>query len=268
MRVFLTAAILLLIGEAIIGLAFLAGYHWWGGALRGLLVAAVAAIIMIAPWIGDLVIDFDSASGKGVIRLSWWGKVMLQVSAPPSARICLLGICIKRVTRRPEKPPRPKRAVKSQRMLRRRMWRWLRRSLRDLVPPVLAGSHLAHVFLWEAREIELTTQSPTQFSLADQMIAKIIGSPRLGGSAPRRLQPGREGKAAAKPQPGTLQLRFLYPRKRRIVFHYRIGLFRISAAAAVALAQARPLRALRAMKEARRRWEASTVTVAPNTPAE
>jgi hypothetical protein len=148
------------------------------------------------------------------------------------------------------------------------MWRWLRRSLRDLVPPVLAGSHLAHVFLWEAREIELTTQSPTQFSLADQMIAKIIGSPRLGGSAPRRLQPGREGKAAAKPQPGTLQLRFLYPGKRRIVFHYRIGLFRISAAAAVALAQARPLRALRAMKEARRRWEASTVTVAPNTPAE
>lgn len=148
------------------------------------------------------------------------------------------------------------------------MWRWLRRSLSDLAPPLLAGSHLAHVFFWEAREIELTIQSPTQFSLADQMIAKIIGSPRFGGGAPRPSQPGRERKAAASPHSGAIQLHFLYPGKRRIVFHYGIGLFRISAAAAVALAQTRPLRALRAMKDARRRWEASTVTVAPSTPAE
>jgi len=245
MRVFLTAAIFLLIGEAIIGLAFLAGYHWWGGALRGLLVATIVAIIGIAPWIGELVIDFDSASRTGAARLAWWGKVILQMSPPSSIRICLLGICIRRMAKKPEKP-RPRRIVKSQRMLKRRMWRWLQRSLKDIVPPLLAGSHLAHVFFWDAREIELTLQSPTQFSLADQMIAKIIGSPKLG----------------------TMQLHCLYPGKRRIVFHYRIGLFRIAAATAVALAQARPLRALRSAKQAQQRWKASTIEAVPRAPAE
>ncbi len=241
MRVFLTAALLLLIGEVIIGLAFLAGYHWWGGGLKGLLVVAAVTVIGIAPWIGDLVIDFDSASRSGVARLAWWGKVALQLGTPTTVRISLLGICVRRMARKPEKP-RPKRIVRSRRMLERRMWRWLQSSFRDIVPPLLAAGHLAHVFFWDAREIELTLQSPTQFSLADQMIAKIIGSPRLG----------------------TLQLHCLYPGTRRIVFHYRIGLFRIAAATAVALAQARPLRSA---KRAQRRWEASAVEAAPGGPA-
>ena len=243
MRVFLTAAILLLIDEAIIGLAFLAGYHWWGGVLRGLLTAAAVIIVGIAPWIGDLVIDFDSASRSGVVRLAWWGRVSLQMGGPRTVRISFLGIPIRRIAQKPEEP-RPRRVIKSQRILRRRMWRWLQRNLERIVPPLLAAGHLAHAFFWDAREIDLTLQSPTQFTLADQMIAKLIGSPKLG----------------------TLQLHCLYPGKRRIAFHYRIGLLRIFVAAVVALAQARPLKAMRSAKQAQRQWQASTVEVAPGGP--
>lgn len=245
MRVFITAAILLLIGEVILGLAFFAGYYWWGGGLRGLIAAAIAAILMIAPWMGDMVVDFDSSAGKGTVRLAWWGKVIQELKPTPRLRICLLGICVKRAIRKPGKP-KPRRVIKSRRTLTRSLWRWLRRNFEKLVPMLLAVGQLAHVLFREAREIELTVQSPTQFSFADNMIAKLIGSPKLG----------------------RLQLRCLYPGERRIVLHYRIGLPRAAMAALLALAQGRPRQAFRSVKELRRRWETSTVEAVPSTASE
>jgi len=242
MRVFLAAATMLLVCEAIIGFAFLGGYHWLGGGLGGLVVAGIAVVLLAAPWIGDIAVELDSAAGTSVIRLAWWGRIVQEMKPSPRLRIYVLGICVRRVVKKPGKP-KPRRVARSKKLVRRGLWRWLCRSFETLAPMLLSSGHLLHALFWEARRIELTVQSPTQFRLADEMIAKIVGSPKLG----------------------KLQLRCLYPGEKRVVFRYRIGLSRAALAALVAIAQSRPRRLMRSMKDARRTWEAATVEVVPGT---
>ena len=65
MRVLLAVALILLFLEAILAFACFAGWHWLGGWPWGAVLVAGVILLIVAPWVGELRVEFDSAAGGG-----------------------------------------------------------------------------------------------------------------------------------------------------------------------------------------------------------
>lgn len=232
MRVFAVAALILLLLEAVLLLAFLAGFYWLGGWLPGVLLCAVVFLLLLLPWLGDLVVHYESAAGRVAVRMSWWGHMTYQGKPDRELRIRVLGIPWRK--RMEERKPKEKPDVEpevAQEARRRRRWgmmRWGRQNVEQLIRLLLTGLQAGHEMLCASKELRVRVGAPTQISYADQAIAGAVGRRRLG----------------------PLELRCAADGERRVTVHYRIGLLRAALTGLCVAAQAKPWKLARAMKAA------------------
>jgi hypothetical protein len=223
MRVFVFVAIKLLLLEALLAFACYAGYYWLGGGWPGtLLVLAVAALI-VAPWIGDLRVDFDSGAGKLRVGLAWWAAMQMSLKPPGEARFRVLFITWR--SRGKAKPRRRRRAQAA----RPSGLSGVAQNLGGLARLAVAGLQALLTLLTEAKELRVRAQGLTQIDAADRALSGLVGAREVG----------------------SLDLTLLGSGRRKVEVHYRIGLLRACLAAEYALLEGRPLRTLRRLRAAR-----------------
>jgi hypothetical protein len=217
MRPLTYVALVVVCLEVIVALAALLGYRWLGGWEGAFLLGLIALILIALPWVGDLVVSFDSITGIASAHLAWWGRAVYELRPERRLRVHILGLRVRtskpgrRASRRRERKPPPRGP------------RRLPHRLDQFIATVLVAGQTAHALASQARGISLTLQSPIGLGVLDRFLARTIGSRRLG----------------------KLQLRCLDQGERRVTFSYRIGLLRAALIAARFLAEGRPRRALR-----------------------
>ncbi len=176
MRVLATVAVILIILEAVLALAFWGGWVWIGGWSGGVILLVSALLLLALPWIGDLHIHYDSVNNQTEVRLSWWGRLTLQTKPTREirGRVFLIPWRRKlkkkaRVTRRECEPERGRKLVG-----------WGTDKFYPVVRALLAVLQATHQLLWESREFSVYVQAPTQIEPADRTIAGLVGARTLG----------------------------------------------------------------------------------------
>src|SRR5262245_17939954 len=221
MRLIWIVALGVLAFEIILALAFWAGWAWIGGWPGGLGLLALALVLMILPWLGDLSVDVDSEIAKADVGLGWIGRFTRSGEPKRETRMRFLFF---HWTQR-DGAPRKKKRKKPARVQGRRRGRV--GTVLDSVPPIFrmvsaAGQALVDLAL-EAHEFSVEVQSPTPLQRANTALAGFIGTRQLG---PLRLQVSGRGERAFR-------------------LRYRIKFARAAAIALSALVQARPDRGIR-----------------------
>jgi len=233
MRVFTGVFIWVLLSEMLVGLGFLAGYYWIGGWQMGLLVTGAALLIMLLPWLGELRAQYDSASERVEVRMGWWGRVRYQRKPRAMLEVRACGIPWRRELDKPQASAEPSEpvppaqpAAKKSRPPRRR-WQVTPEKLGDFGRALLSALVASNDLIWDAREIRVQVDSPTEHKLPDQIIEKVVGH-RGVDPIDIKLTAG-DGK-------------------RHIRVRYRIGLFRAMVICVCAALQGR----VWALKDARK----------------
>jgi hypothetical protein len=200
MRVLGAVALIVLLLQAVLVLAFLAGLYWFGGWLSAVLLCAIVLLLLVLPWMGELAVHFDSAAGNVVAEMSWWGD--FTYTWKPKGELCVrvLGIPWRKQMEKRE----PKRKPRKPRRRARDSVRWGRENSGRLVQVIAAGLQAGHEMLAGAEELSVEVVAPTQIGYADQAIAGAVGSRRLH-------QFGLSCTADGE---------------RQVEIHYRIGLLR------------------------------------------
>ncbi len=214
MRVLLAVALILVLLEAILAFACYAGYEWLGGGLWGTLLVVAVALMLVAPWIGELRVEADSAAGTLAARFAWWGA--FSVRSRPRKEFCVRFLCVPLHFRaKPGRKPHAARrrgAKPAEGKPRRRP-----AAVARLVPAALQA--LMDLLL-EAREVSVRVQAPVQNPWADGALAATVGERRLG----------------------PLDLAVTGSGKRKVTLRYRIGILRGGLALLYLLVQGWPWR--------------------------
>jgi len=211
--------------ELILGLAFWAGWAWIGGWPGGLGLLALALVLMILPWLGDLTVDVDSDIAKADVGLGWIGRFTRTGEPKRETRMRFLFF---RWTQRDGVPRKKKKPVRVRAPRRGRVGAVLD-SAPSIFRMVSAGAQALVDLALEAHEFSVEVQSPTPLSRANTALAGIIGTRQLG---PLRLHVSGHGERAFR-------------------LRYRIKFARAAAIALSALVQARPDRGIRAIRRIR-----------------
>ena len=232
MRAIKLSCALLFLLEALLALAFLAGFFWCGGWRAGLLCSASLLVLICLPWLGDLELDYDSRPGRLRLVLGWWGLVTSESSStPPQLR--LLGIRFRPKRRKPSapssEPPETPAETPAPFERARDSAGWASENFDSLVRLLLAALQASHELLWGAKELQLKVQSPVQYEWADLALAALIRERKVG--------------------PVDLQCTALGP--RRIKVHYRAAMLNAALIALAFAADGRPRRLLAEWKKER-----------------
>jgi hypothetical protein len=236
MRAIKLSCVLLFLLEALLALAFLAGFLWWGGWRAGLLCSASLLVLICLPWLGDFELDYDSDPGRLRVTFGWWG-LLVSEGKPATPRFRLLGIAFRpRRKKKPSQPkaaspPAPEQAAPATPTLERvcETAGWARENLDSVARLLLAALQAGHELLWGAKELQVRVQSPVQYGWADQALASIIGERTVG---PVDLQCTASGQ-------------------RRIRVHYRTAMLNAGLLSLAFLAEGRPRRLLADWKKER-----------------
>ncbi len=233
MRMAGAGALMLLVLEILLLLAFVAGSVWVGGWQGGVVLAAVILLLIALPWLGDLTVWLDSARPFARVRIGWWGAATFRgAKDPPELEVRILGIPIRRKitpsTKRDtetvgkietpepgsdeeremfeemerEGPPE----VQEKASTLQRVWRQIDpQSVEGFSRVATAGLKAATDLIWDAHEITISVMDPTEKPIVDGAIEQTFGRRGLG----------------------PLDLTFsANSGKRRILARYRIGLLR------------------------------------------
>ncbi|HEY3398156.1 MAG TPA: hypothetical protein VGM19_10925 [Armatimonadota bacterium] len=211
MRVFAVVLLIVLVLEALLGLAFYLGWHWWHGVLPALAASLVLAVLIVLPWLGSLQAEFDSDGNRLAGHLSWWLSFRLCLR-PFSGRLRVLGLPFRL------RPPQAERAEPKPKCVEKPKRRRGRLDIRALVRAIFAGLDAAYDLLWEADEVFLRVEGPVNVPLADAALASVVGTRHWG--------------------PCTVVLVAVGP--RRVLARYRIGVLRATLILALAALQGQP----------------------------
>lgn len=258
MRMAGAVALGVIILEALLVGAFLLGFYWLGEVQWGILFAGILLLLIALPWLGELVVRFDSRGPKGEAEIGWWGRAAFAMSGETTHLVVrVLGIPIRR-TMRSEKPaaessdvpsegePLPASAqvepapvvqpteVKEdpQRKPKRKKAGFIRHinseTIEGLCRMIGSGLGATCELVWGAREIEVRVYDPMQKELVDALIAEAFG---YRGVGPVNVLLG------------------LGDGRRRVQVRYRIGLLRMVLAGLQVLVNGRPQALAKQMKE-------------------
>ena len=176
MRAIKLSCALLLLLEALLALAFLAGFHWCGGWRAGLLCSASLFVLVCLPWIGDLEFDYDSGPNRLRLVLGWWGLFTSEGrSAAPQVR--LLGIAFRPRRKQPPSPPSEATAPLDR---AREAAGWAGENFDNLVRLLLAALQAGHELLWSAKELQVKVQAPVGYEWVDLALASIVRERKVG----------------------------------------------------------------------------------------
>lgn len=226
MRVLGVVALMVVLIEALLAFAFFAGYWWLGGWEAGLLLSGGVLLLLTAPWVGGLVVDYHSDGHRAQARLGWWGTLAFTAKPEREITIRILGIPWRKKLKAREPEEKPDEVDEIERELRRQLRRErraeaLRKAAGDweeiarLLP---SGLQLATDLLCDARELQVKVQAPTGNELADGVIAGIVGHRGVG----------------------PIDLRCTADTERRVQVHYHIGLCRAALGALYVAIQGLP----------------------------
>ncbi len=240
MRMAAAVALLVLVLELLLALAFVVGCHWVGGWHGGLLVTGAVLLLIVLPWLGDLRIWFDSAGPAATVKLAWWGRLTFRTS--PRATELRVRVLFIPWTRRTAKDDSPDAAPGAQAAPEeqaegepaahnRRRTGLVRRLNADTVEAIarlaLSGLQAANDLIWSAAEIKVRVDDVVEHETADRTLARVFG---LRGVGPIDIMMATdEGK-------------------RRVRLRYRIGLLRAALAALQVFVEGRPMAVARSMK--------------------
>jgi hypothetical protein len=216
MRVLVAVALIVLFVEAVVALACFAGWHWLGGWPWGAVLVAGVILLIVAPWIGELRVEFDSGTGRAKVRAGWWGAARF-TQKPPEMRGRVLGIPFRLRARPPRERRAPPAEAKPAVARRKRPRAW---SIAQAVP---AGLQLLLDLLVDAREVSVQVRAPSQNAYVDAGVAGVVG----------------------KREWGPFDVTVTGTGERRIAAQYRIGLFRAALAVLYAVVQGRAGRVMR-----------------------
>jgi hypothetical protein len=226
MRVVVAGALMMLLVEVLLGLAFWGGWAWPGGVAGGVTVAVVVALALALLVAGELHLSFDSRSGLIDVRAGWIARVTVRPEAGGGGRVLRSRILFVSWTRRLDWWAGRGLGVAPRRGSARD---WLGAVLRGAGPLVrvltAAATALGDLVL-DANELSLRVDAPTQIGPADRMLAGWIGVRHLGPAA-LEVAEGDE---------------------RRFVVHYRIGLLRAALTLLAARVQGQPQQVARAFR--------------------
>ncbi|MBI1823282.1 MAG: hypothetical protein HY200_04115 [Nitrospirae bacterium] len=216
MWVFKVFGMLVILLEGVLLLAFWGGAVWIGGWKGGMILLSAVLMILILPWIGHLEVEFDLIKGSANIKLGWFARIIVGDGPDRESRFRFLFF-------------RWRRHTESRK--RSKIGKVKNKSVLNLNPESLSRGVLAllqgmNELIWEADEISLKIQAPTQIDLVDQVLARVFGK-RLYG--PLFLSVSDEGE-------------------REILIRFRIGLLKGFLIGLYALIQGRPRQMWRSVK--------------------
>ena len=221
MRVLVTVALVLILLEVVLALAFWGGWAWLGGWSGGVILLVGVLLLLALPWLGDLQIDYDTRSNEAKVVLSWWGGFTLQTKAIREIRGRFFFIPWRKTFEEKKTILRAKEEEKGGERAReqgRKFVHWGTENFYPVVQALLAVVQGTHELLWESRELSLHVQAPTQIEPADRTIAGLVGARTLG---PLDLNCAAKGE-------------------RRVRVHYQIGLLRAALTVLYTYLQGRP----------------------------
>lgn len=218
MRVLLTVALLLLFLEAVLAFACFAGWQWLGGWPWGAVLVAGVVLLLVAPWVGELRVEFDSQAGAASARLGWWGTARF-TQQPQEIRARLFGIPF-RLRPRPKKKQEAEPAEKTLEKPPRPTARRRGPDVQAVVRAAPAGLQLLLDLLLEAREVSVQVRAPSGVTYVDAALSGAVGRREWG---PWDVTVAGTGE-------------------RRVAVRYRIGLLRATLAVLYAVVQGRPWR--------------------------
>lgn len=223
-RVFWVSAVVVMLVEALLGLAFWAGYVWLGGLVPGLLLAAAVLILLILPWVGEVRLAYDSQAQEVRVKVSWWASALVRLSGERELRVRLLGLPLRRQQlAKPQAPtPAPPAEVD--------LVGWARRNLCDLMRLALAALQGTNEIARGTKQLTVIANAPTRYDVLDQVIAGAVGTRSAG--------------------PVTLQVRPEGP--HRVQIRYCVGLCTLLSAGLFVLIQGRARKLSRSLKAARK----------------
>jgi hypothetical protein len=217
MRVVKFVALMIILLETILILAFWGGTIWIGGWKGGVILLSGALIFLILPWIGNLEVEYDVIRGYANIRLGWFGRILIEGAPDRESRFHFLFFRWRNHSGSGKRSSNRKRQNESEMKLNPE-------SVSRSVLALLLG---INEMIWEADKISLKLQAPTQIDGIDQILAKFLG---------RRLF-------------GPLYLTVLEEGEREIVIRFKIGLLKGFLIGLSAFVQGRPLQMWRPAKE-------------------
>jgi hypothetical protein len=228
MRALLLGAVLALLLETALALAFWAGAAWLGGLLPwpwdgvAMAVAVAAAITVVLA--GDLDAAYDSDRHRLDLRLGWLARRQSSDREDGPGRVTRTRILFVIWTARTDRPAGDgTRAIAARRSVFARL-----AAAAEPLSRALAGAAPAlHELTWHAREMRIRVESPTRVTIADRALAALIGQRRFG---PLEIQFGEGGERAIRAR-------------------YRVRLYRAVLVALAMFAEGRPDRAVRALGE-------------------
>lgn len=227
MRSILAGVVLALVAQAVLALAFWAGSVWlgmwlawpWGGIA---LAAAVAALLAIA-LAGDLELDHDSAAARTDLRFGWVARVTSErrpFEVVTRTRVLFVSWTRRRAAEDDAQERRSSSAGGS-------WWSRMRRSAEPVSRLLSAAAPALTDLIWEAREMRVRIESPTEFEFADRALAALLGRRHLG---PLEIQVAEGGARAFQAR-------------------YRVRLYRAVLIAISVWAQGRPDRVVHTLRD-------------------
>jgi len=229
MRVVVAGALMMLLIEVLLGLAFWGGWVWPGGPAGGVTVAAVAALALALFVAGELQFAFDSGSGLIDVRAGWIAHVTVRPEAGGDGRELRSRVLFVSWPRRLDWWTGRGLGVAPRRGSARDWFDAVRRGGGPLVRVLTAAATALGDLVLDANELSLRVDAPTQVATADRMLAGWIGVRRLGPAA-LEVAEGDE---------------------RRLVVHYRIGLLRAALTLLAARVQGQPQQVARIFRRRR-----------------
>lgn len=215
MRIFWVTALLVVALEALLAGVFLIGYFTIGGWLAGVLLALGVLLLLLLPWLGDLVVDYSLADERVAVKLAWWGRAVFAGRHEPELRLRFLGLPYRR--KMPRKPE-PKAPSKRKLVYWAHLAGWAKAHLEQLGRLLLSSVDAGHLLFWQARELRVEA-------------ANISGKPAVERVIERLFH---------RFTAGPLQLQYLAGERRRLEFHYRIRMWKVGQAGLYLLLQGQP----------------------------
>ena len=232
MRVMVAGALLALLVEVLLALAFWAGWGWLGGLLGGAwgggLVAALVALVLVALGSGDLEVDYDSGRGVLDVRVGRLARIVVterEKNAGREIRTRLLFVRWTRIVPARADTSRARAAETAARAPRGEPAS-VRERVESASRALSAAAPALHDLVWESRELSLLVRAPTGIGFADRTLATLFGERNFG---PARLTVATGAT-------------------RAVQAHYRIRFYRAALTLIAALVQGQPQRAARAFR--------------------